>query len=164
MAWVTSTVIAVIGVVAALASAGVGTAAALSSADAQKKASKFNEAVQRNNAMAAQEQAAFEAAKLRRRNNALAGAQAAAIGKAGIDFSGSASDVVYDSAVQGELDALAALYTGRVRSNSEEAGASLARSQGDNATTSGYYGAAGSILGGVGSATGSYGGYLSRKT
>lgn len=149
MAWATATTI---GVLAALASAATGTVAAVSSAEAQKSAAKFNEAVQKNNALAAAQQAEFEAAKLRRRNAALRGAQSAAVGKAGIDFSGSASDVVYDSSVQGELDALAALYTGRVRSNAEEAGATLARGQARRAESSGYYGAAGSILGGVGSA------------
>ena len=163
MAWATATVLTVVAITASLAAAGVSANAAIQQGKAQEKAAKFNAAVERNNALAAQDQAQFEAAKLRRRNAFLRGAQSAAIGKSGVDLSGSAVDVMNDSAVQGELDALAALYTGKVRANSAQSSAQLFDAQGENARTSSYYSAAGSILGGVSGATGSAAGAYARN-
>lgn len=149
MAFATATVLAIAAVAASVAGAGVAAYSAHEQGKAQEGAAKFNAAVQRNNAMAAQQQAQYEADRIRKRNTYLRGAQNAAIAKSGIDISGSASDVIYDSAMQGEMDALAALYTGKVRSNADESGAMLSRLSGENARTSSYYSMAGSILGGV---------------
>lgn len=153
--WTTAVVLTVVAVAATLASAGVGTAAALQQADNQEKAAKFNEAVAKNNTLAAQQQAKYEADRLRRRNAHLLGSQRAAFSKAGVDLSGSANDIINDTSIQGEMDALAALYTGKVRSNSERSSSMLFAMQADAATKTGYYNAAGSILGGVGGATSS---------
>lgn len=163
MAWVTSTVLAVVAVAAAVAGAGVGAYSAIQAGENAKQAADFNTAVQKNNALAAQQQAAYEAQRVRRRNALVSGAQRAAFSKAGVDISGSVNDVLYDSAVQGEMDAIAALYTGKVRSNSDRAGAMLSTLQGDNAQQSSYYSAAGSILGGVGSGASAGAGYIQRQ-
>jgi hypothetical protein len=151
-----ATIITYASYASAIAGAAVSAYSAVQQGENQKAVAKFNEAVSRNDAIAAQEQAAYEANQIRRRNRALAGSQAAFYSKSGIDLSGSASDVMTDSAVNGELDALAALYTGRIRSDAATSGAMLQNLQADNALNTGYYGAAGSILGGVGRVANQY--------
>jgi hypothetical protein len=158
MAWATATVLAVAAIAASAAGAGAAAYGQYQQGKAQESAAKFNAAVQQNNALASKQQAQYEADRIRKRNLHLRGAQNAAIAKSGIDVSGSASDVIYDSAMQGEMDALAALYTGKVRSNAEASGAMLSRLSGENARTSSYYSMAGSILGGAsGAASSGYG-------
>lgn len=62
----------------------------------------------------ARHESQYEADRIRDRNKRLRGAQVVRVAKSGIMLEGSPSDVIYDSAVQGELDALAAEYIGDV--------------------------------------------------
>lgn len=135
--------------------AAAGTAVSVYSSVQQgqqtEKAANFNAKVAENNALASQQQAEFDVNRIRRKNVLLAGRQRAAAAKSGVELSGSVDDVMFDSSVQGELEAMAALYTGEVAANRERSGGQLSRMQGQNAKETSYYNAGGSILSGAGS-------------
>jgi len=149
MAVATTTLIATAVVLAATAVSAYSSSA---SAAAQQDAAKFNAAVQRNQALAATEQSSFDAQRIRDRNLRLMATQQAAYTKSGVAISGSAQDVMYDSQIQGEMDSLAALYTGRVSADSATARARLSSMEAANAERAGVWGTAGTVLGGVSSA------------
>lgn len=142
---------------------GVAVYAAKEQGKAAEEAGKFNEAVARNDALAQSQQAQYEANQARRRSLIMSGRQRAAYAKSGVTLSGSADDVMYDSEIQGELDALAALYTGKVRSNYATSSGQLARLEGDNAKTASNFHAAGSLLTGAGQFAQQYQSYQSSK-
>jgi hypothetical protein len=141
-------VAAVVAVVATVVSAGVGTYAAVSSAEAAKDSSKFNADVARNKALAEQQKASFEATQIKRRNLLRLGSQRASLAKAGITIE-SGDDVVYDTAIQGELDVMSALYGGNSAATYYQSKAKLSKMEGDNAATAGYLKAGGSVVGGA---------------
>lgn len=150
---ISTTTLLVASIVAAAASAGAGAYSSVSAANAQEDASKYNEAVSRNNALAASQQAQFDADRIRDRNRRVAGAQRAALAKSGVDISaGTALDIAADSEIQGELDVAAAIYSGRVSSGAEEARARLFGMQASSASKAGKIGLGASLLGGAGDA------------
>lgn len=151
--------VAVVGVVASLASAGVGAYSAEASAAAQKASAKFNAAVATNNATAATQQAQYEADRIRARNRVILAQGRANYLKSGVDISGSAADVQMDSAVQGELEEQAAIYTGRVSAGENQAQAMLDRMRGSYAGQAGDLAMGGSILSGTSSAAASWSSY-----
>ena len=146
-------------VVAALAATGIGAYSAIAQGQAAEDAAKYNAKVNENNARSAEYQAQAEAQQVRRRNAAILGRQRAVLSKSGVTLSGSAEDLMYDSAVQGELEALNVLYAGNVQSGYYQSRARLSRFEGANARTAGYYGAASSVLSGASSAASSYARY-----
>ena len=150
MAIGTTTALALVAIAVSAAGTGVAIAGQVEQAAAAEKAGKYNEAVARNNATAAAQEAQFEAERIRKRNSIILGKQKAAIAKAGILDTGSTLDVFYDSAIEGELDAMAALYTGDVRSGYFRSQGQIARMEGDAAKRAGYYRAGSSLLTGVG--------------
>lgn len=123
--------------VGALVASAAGTAVSMvgqaEAADAQKKAADYNAQVAQNNAIAAQQESAYEAARIRDKNRRVLASATAAQAKNGVVLSGSSSDVLYDSSVQGELDAMAALYTGKVSSNAAMAESRLQKMKADAA-------------------------------
>jgi hypothetical protein len=151
--------IAIAGVVVAIAAAGVGAYGASVAADNQEKAAKFNSRVQENQAATQRMQAAAEASRIDRRNKLIAGRQNAVYAKSGLNLSGSATDVIYDSKVQGEMDRLTALYTGKISSDQSTARSQLYTMQGDAAQQQGYWNMGSTVLTGVGSAASAYGSY-----
>lgn len=134
---------------------GVSVAGQQEAAAAQEKAAEYNAAVAENNAIAQKQAAQFESEKLRKRQMLLLGKQRANLAKSGI--SSGFGDVLYDSALEGELDRLAVLYTGSVAANNQRASAELSRAEGRNARTAGFYRSAGTILTGAGQMAGQYG-------
>lgn len=149
MAIATTTIIAL--AVVAIAAATSGYAASTSMA-AQRDAANYNAAVQKNQAAAATQQSQFDAQRIRDRNARILASQQAGYSKAGVDISsGTAQDVYYDSAINGELDALAALYTGRVSANNSISRAGLYGMEADNANRGRTMGVIGSVLGGASS-------------
>lgn len=120
-----------------------------STGQAQKNAAKYNAEVNKNNAEIAAQQAAHDAQAIRDKNKKVLAAQRAAYSASGIDNSGTPRDVAADSAAQGEMDALTAIYTGKLNSNASLARAQINRMEGKSASTAGTIGAAGSLLGGV---------------
>jgi hypothetical protein len=148
----------------AIASAAIGAYTSYQSGQAQKDAAKYNAKVATNNADAAVQQAQFDAQQIRSKNKRILAAQKAIYSGSGIDLaSGSSGDVAYDSSIEGEMDALKAIYTGQTNARSFAASAALDKSRASNAETIGNYGAAGSILGGASSATGIYADYVNSK-
>jgi hypothetical protein len=160
-----------IAAVASVAGAGIAAYGAIQQGQAAKKMGDYNAKIaannaiiQQNNAKAAQQQASLEADRKRRIGKIIAGKQRAAATKSGVTFSGSVEDVMIDSSVNVEIDALTELYKGNLssqdyinRSASSLAEGELSKMQGRAARTSSYYSAAGSILSGAGSAAGYYG-------
>lgn len=137
-----------VAIVAALASAAVGAASAVMQGEAAEDAAKYNAAVAENDARAIAEQSQYEAQRVRERNRRILASQRAGQAKSGLAMSGSFQDVQMDSAIQGEMDALAAIYTGQINSGSAQARAQLARLEGRNAKRSGYIQAGASLLSG----------------
>ena len=140
----------VAAIAASTVSTGLGVYSAVQSGAAQKDAAEFNAAVARNDAIAAQQQAASESRQFSRRNRLRAATRRARFAASGIELSGSAEDVMFDSAVQDELDRQNALYRGELRAGRSKAEAGLQEAMGRNAVTSSYLNASGTFLGGVG--------------
>lgn len=138
-------IVAILSVIAAVVSA-VG---AKQTASAQEDAAKYNADVEKNNAETAAQQGQFDAQQIRDRNKRTLAAQRAAFSASGLDESGSVLDVRDDSAAQGEMDALVAIYTGQTSANASMARARLDNMQGAAARRSGNIGAASSLLGGA---------------
>jgi hypothetical protein len=140
----TTTIIVAAIVVAAAAAAAYS---AYSSAEAQQRSADFNKAVAKNNAVTASQQAAFAADRVRDRNRRVLAEQRTAILKSGGDLTGSGADLAMDSSIQGELDALSALYQGRISSGSQQSQARLFGMQSSYAGKAKYTGTAAAGLG-----------------
>lgn len=153
---VATTTLLVTAIGLAAVSAGVGAYASVSAGQARSDAAKYNAAVAKNNARASQEQANFEANRIRDRNRRFAAKQRNAVLASGITLSGTSQDLIADSATQGELDVLSVLYTGDVASMNQKARAKLFGLEADDARRAGKIGAASSLLGGASSAASSY--------
>ena len=78
------------------------------------------------------------------------GAGRAAYSASGVTMSGSAMDVMRESAVEGERDRLTILYNAKVRSETMRDQAQIARYRGRAARQAAGYSAAGSVLSGAG--------------
>lgn len=146
----TLSALGVAAIASTVASTGLGVYSAVQSGAAQKDAAEFNAAVARNDAIAAQQQAASESRQLSRRNRLRAASRRARYAASGIELSGSAEDVMFDSAVQDELERQNALYRGELRAGRSKAEAGLQEAAGRNAVTSSYLSAGGTLLSGVG--------------
>jgi len=146
-------VVLVLAVIAAAASA-VG---AKQTADAQEKAANYSAQANKQNAEAAAQQGAFDADQIREKNKRVIAAQRTQWSASGIDpDSATATDVRADSAAQGEMDALIALYTGRSSANANIARSRLNEMEARSAANAGKMGVATSLLGGAVNATSAY--------
>lgn len=137
-----------IAIAVTVASAAASAATSIVQGEAAEDAAKYNAAVAENDARAIAEQSQYEAQRVRERNRRILASQRAGQAKSGLAMSGSFQDVQLDSAIQGEMDALAAIYTGQINSGSAKARAELARLEGRNAKRSGYMSAGASLLSG----------------
>jgi hypothetical protein len=108
---------------AALQQGGENAQAALQQGESQAQ-------IAQRQATASLQQAQTEALAIRRQNERVRGSQRVAFLKSGVTLSGSAQDVIYDSAIEGELEALNAEYRGTVAYNVNQDEAAYARSQG----------------------------------
>lgn len=153
---IATTTLAITGIVLAVIGAGIGAYSAVQQADAAASAAKFNEAVAKNNAAMAHAQSKFDATNARNRSRRLIAAQRTQFAKSGGTLSGSAIDVLYDTALQGEQDALAIEYKGAVSGASYTAEGRLQRMLAANANRSVAPAVAGSILSGASGAVDSY--------
>lgn len=155
--------LAIIGGVLSLAGAGVGAYSTIQASNAQAKAEEYNAAVAQQNAQIAGQQAEYEAARIRAKNRKVMAAQRTALAKSGVQLSGSATDIMWDSEVQGELDAQARIYSGMLSSVGYQNESQLAKMNARSARRSAPLAAAGTILGGLGGAANSLDTYVSRK-
>ena len=129
---------------------GIGVYSAVQQGKAAEDAANYNAKVAENSARAAAEQAEAEARQIRRLNVLRSGAQRAGYGKAGVDLSGSAEDVFFDTGAQGELEALSALYAGDIQSGYYQSRAIGSRFEGRQARSAATLRAAGTVIGGLG--------------
>lgn len=137
--------------VATVAAAGVSAAGSISAGNSAKKAYDYNAQVSRERAQSELDAAAAEAMQIRTDVARKMGDAKAAYGASGVVLgSGSPLDVMSDLATQGELSTQLRLYEGKLRAKSAIEQANLDTMQGKAAQTAGYYGAAGSLLGGIG--------------
>jgi len=134
-----------------LAAILIGSAAAsaigsIQQGNAAKASADFNAQVAERNATLATQQGTENAARIRRSNLQSQGAQRAAFGASGLRLSGSALNVLSDSAIQGELQALDAKTNAINESRGFKSKASLSRAQGRNARRAGFIGAGSTLL------------------
>lgn len=137
---------------AALVSAGIGTYAAVAQGEAAEDASVAQQKAANQQASSTQAAAALEAAQVRRENLLRLGTQRASTAKSGVLIDGSAGDTIYDSAIQGELEALSVLYSGASEAGYHRSRGKIARMEGKAAKQAGYVSGAGTLIGGAGSA------------
>jgi hypothetical protein len=130
-------------------SAGVSAAGAIAQGNAAKSAANYNAAVARQNADIARANSAADADKQERQGRLLAGRQRAAVGASGITPEGSPLEVMADSALESELDALTTRYRGELQARSYGQDATLQGMRGDAAQTAGYVGAGADLLSGA---------------
>lgn len=142
----------------ALTAVGTGVAVygAVDQAATAKEAGKNAQRAENINAAREQAAADFETAQVRRRNLLRLGSQRAAAAKSGVLVDDSASDVIYDSAIQGELEALAVNYGGASAAAYHRSRGINAAWEADRAATAAYIGGAGSLVGGLAKAASMY--------
>jgi hypothetical protein len=155
-----------IGVMDVVGAAGtiMGAMGAMQSGNAARAAGDYNAQIAENNKVIAERQASDALARgkiaedeQRRKTMAIKGAQRAALGASGVALdSGSALDILGDTAAFGELDALTIrsnadreAYGYRVQGMNFEAEAGLARAGGKAAQTAGMIGAGATLLSGA---------------
>ena len=170
MAFVTSTVIAIVAAAAAVAGAGISAYGMVQQGKAQKAQMEYNAKSAENDAATAgyaalqeQQAAAREAEGQREQRLRVLGSQKAAASASGLTISGSVTDVMTDTSIQAEKEIQMALYRGEIgaynqrnRSTALRSDASMSRSAGRSALTSSYWGATGALVSGFSSAAGSY--------
>jgi len=140
----------VAAVIIAATSLVAGVTTSVVQMQAQDDQAKNNAAIQRGQALQAQQEAAYAAAQIRRRNLQVLGSQRAQVAKSGLEISGSATDVINDSAVQGEMDAMAALYSGKTQSALAMSRANNFEASRGDIAAAGYLGVGNSLIGAAG--------------
>lgn len=140
-----------VATVAAVAGTAVSAAGDFSQGQAVGDANDFNAQAREREAVRTTELGAIEEEKVRRRNRRSLSQQVADFGASGRDATGgTALALAFDSAQQGELDALSVRTDTILKSDKLRTEASLLRSQGDTARTQGKFSAAATILKGGG--------------
>lgn len=131
----TATILAV-AAVAAVAAAGVGAYSSYSAAAAQKQSAEYNtevagynQKVAANSALAAEQQGALDAYRIRQQNLRTLGTVQANEGKSG-GAGGSANDIAYDDSVQGEMNALVTGYKSATQAAQYTSQGQVAQQQG----------------------------------
>lgn len=141
--------LAIVGIAMGAVGTAVSAYGSIAAGNAAKDAAEFEAQVAENDARAQSQQAAFDASRIRKRNKRLRGTQTTSALKSGFTMSGSNLDILQDSAIEGELDALTRLYTGAIGAGRSREGAKLARSKGKNAQRQGFMNAGGTALTGL---------------
>lgn len=146
-----------------LISLGVGLAGSAVSAmgmiqqgKAAERAANYNAAIAENNATLAKNKALAEETMVRNRTARQVGTAGAAIGASGITVEGTPLDVLAETVQLGELDALTTRWKGTVEASGFKDNAVLERMQGKAAMKNAQWGAAGTLLSGIGSAASGY--------
>lgn len=150
------TALPLIAVALAAVGTGVGVYGAVAQGDAAKDAGKRQQDIANQNAKAEQAAAALEAGQIRRRNLLRLGSQRAGAAKSGVLIDDSAMDVITDSAIQGELEALSAIYSGSSSAAAHRNRGSLAAWEGRRARSASYINAGSTLIGGIGLGVGNY--------
>lgn len=137
---------AVVGIIAA----GVSAYGSYESGQSQKEAAEYNAEVQRNAAKAEIQSGNIKAQEMRDKARKIAGTQAATFGAAGLDTtSGTASDILSETRMFGELDALRAINNAESAAYGLKAQSELDLFQGRAAARGGMLTAGGTLLAGA---------------
>ena len=131
-----------------LGSTALSMAGTAVSAIAEKRAQDFNARVADIQGAQAVEQAAIKASEIQRRGVQTQAEARTAIAQSGLELSGSQLDLLKQQQRQIELDALSAVYEGRVAQASAQTENRLARSRGRSALLAGVMGAGQQALSG----------------
>lgn len=134
---------------ASLVATGIGAAGSLVGGFAQASASRRDAKISDRNAEIAQQQASARQDLIRREARKLKGAQRAAGGASGLTQD-SLFDVMEDSAMEAELDALTAGYEGKLQARSYRSAADAQRYDANSSIFAGVTGAAAEALSGYG--------------
>lgn len=134
----------------ALLASGTAAVGSLVGGFAQAAADRRDAAIADQNADIAEDQARARQDMIRREARKLKGAQRAAAGAAGITLDGSAFDVMEDSAIEAELDALTAGYEGKLEARAYRSAAAAKRYSARSALFEGVTGAGAQALSGYG--------------
>ena len=142
-----------IAIAAAAISTGISAYSAVAAGENAKEVADYNATVQENAAKDASERGAIAAAEQRTKARQMIARQNAAMSSGGLDAStGTPLDLQTETAGIGELDALRIVNNAQRQAAGYKAQAELEKFRGGSALNAGYFGAAGSILGGVGTA------------
>lgn len=167
-----------VGTIASIAGAGVGALGAIKQGQAEKSSAEYNSQIAANNAKLATQNAAYsgaegvaqaEASSFKTR--AQVGGILANQGASGVDVNtGSAVDVRSSASQLGELNALdirsnaaRQAYGYQTEAVGSQAQSTLDQSQAANAGTAGNISAGSTLLGGLGSASTNYTGFLNKN-
>lgn len=138
----------------------LGALGAMQQGQQAQAAANYNAQIQEQNAAVSRAEAGERESEVRRRSAMVLGSQRAAVAQAGGGSGGSAADIMQQSAVSAELDALTTRYEGEMRARGFEQEAASHRYSGEVAASRASSQAFASILGGVGD----YMGYQEQKT
>jgi len=140
-------------VLALASAAGASTAMSAGSqiyqAKTQSKIMEYNARVAEQNAIAAKQQAEYEANKLRRQREKMLGRQRALYASSGVQFEGSPLLALADTAAEYEMDILATQRTGLVNAQQYQSEAALQRAKAVSTRTTGVLNAGTTILTGA---------------
>jgi hypothetical protein len=138
------------------ATAAVGYSSSMQAKKSSKELGELNAQLDEKQAQIALDQSRSEADRVRERNRRIRSTQRTSFLKSGLTLEGTPDDVMYDSSIQGELDALNVLYKGQVAAGYQRKSAVIARMDGNSRATAYQSQAYGSLLSGAGSALSAY--------
>lgn len=152
-----------IAAISAAAAAGTGAYSAVAAGQNAKDTADYNAKVAENAAKDAEQRGAIAAAEQDQKTRQMIARQNATMSSNGLDTStGSPLDILTDTAGMGKLDSLRILNNAQRQAAGLQSQADLDVFKGNASQTAGYFGAAGSILGGMGSVVNSYYGSKSK--
>lgn len=125
--------------------------------EAAQDAGNYNAQIAEQNATLTRDRTATEERRYRAGTRRQMGSIQSAYAASGVTMEGSAMDVVLDSALTAERDALAIRHSGEIEAAQFESEAELQRLYGAQAAAGGRMGAAATLLGGAGRLAGRYG-------
>lgn len=128
---------------------GISVIGGLNQAGQYAQLAELNQQVGTTNAEQARGQAQYQANMIRRRNMRLMQAQRAAGGRSGATLN-SFDALLLDSGIEGEMDALASLYTGEVNANAAISRGNIAAFSNQSRATTSAFNAIGTGLSGAG--------------
>lgn len=138
-----------IAIAAAVASAAIAAGGTIYSMQQQAAAQKTQAKIAEMQGEQARQEAAAKEARLRREATRKRGSIEAAYAASGVSAEGSPLAVLEETAIDAELDALAARYEGANALWAGTAQGSLLRSQAQATKTAGYFEAGATLMGGV---------------
>lgn len=135
-------------------SVGLQAAGALMQGQAARNSAEYNATMMDQAATVERQQTSAREDAQRRQARMVLGQQRAALAQSGGGMGGSAADIMQQSAMNAELDALTLRYEGELRARGLNAQAEGERYMGRQAQRASYFSAAGSILSGAGKIAG----------